>query len=66
METITIQAEGKKYKALIAFLEVLEIPFNKSRGNETELDRRVREARAEKATGQLKEIDAQNVWESIA
>ena len=66
METITIQAEGKKYNALIAFLEVLEIPFNKSSGNETELDRRVREARAEKATGRLKEVDAHNVWESIA
>ncbi len=66
METITIQTEGKKYEALIAVLSALEIKYDKSSNKETKLDRRLREARAEKASGEIKEVDPQNVWKSIA
>ena len=65
METITIKTDGKKYNALIAFLAVLEIPFDRSSSKETKLDRRLREARAEGMRGELKEVDPQNVWKNI-
>ena len=64
METLIIETEkteSGKLKVLMLFLTALEIPFKKS----DTLDKRIQEAREEKAKGQLKTVNAQNVWESI-
>jgi hypothetical protein len=63
METLIIQAKGKKLKALEAFLQELDIPYKKTGSNE--LDRRIQAARKEKQAGTLKTVDPNNIWESI-
>lgn len=65
METITIQTKGKKYNALIAFLSALEIPFDRNSGEETKLDRRLRQADEQRAKGELIEVDPQDIWKNI-
>jgi hypothetical protein len=63
METLIIKTEGKKLDALKAVLAALDITFKEAESSK--LDRRLKEARLEKERGQLKTIDANNVWESI-
>lgn len=63
METLIIQAKGKKLKALEAFLQELDIPYKKT--GSTELDKMIQAARKEKQTGTLKTVDPNNIWESI-
>jgi hypothetical protein len=66
MDTVIIQAESKKLKALIKFLKAFNIPFElKKRGKEEEYDpafvEKVLQAKHEKST----RIDPKNIWESI-
>lgn len=49
--------------ALKAVLAALDITFKEAESSK--LDRRLKEARLEKESGQLKTIDPNNVWESI-
>lgn len=63
METLIIKTGGKKLDALKAVLAALDITFKEAESSK--LDRRLKEARLEKESGQLKTIDPNNVWESI-
>ena len=63
-ELIIAETTGKKLKALEAFLEVLDIPFQKS--SSLGLDGKIQEAREEKRAGTLKRVDPDNLWESIS
>lgn len=65
METVIIETEGKKLQAVLSVLTALEIPFRKSSSVSIKLDERIQDARREKSKGQLKEINPQNIWESI-
>nr|WP_298935680.1 DUF2683 family protein [uncultured Dyadobacter sp.] len=62
METLVIKTGGKKLKALLSILEAMNIPFSSS---EDALDKKINQARKEKAKGELITINPENVWESI-
>lgn len=66
METVILETEGKKLKAIISLLKALDVPFKISNTISMKLDKRIRDARDEKNKGQLKEANAQNIWESIS
>lgn len=63
METLIIKTGGKKLEALKAVLSALDITFKEAES--PKLDTRLKEARLEKESGQLKTIDPNNIWESI-
>lgn len=71
MNTLTIQAEGKKYEALIAFLATHEIPFEvtaeetKRADVEPETTDLILEARKDKENGELVEVNGENLWKMI-
>lgn len=65
MANLIIETGGKKLNALLSFLAVLEIPF-KMPNSSLELDKKIMKARQEKLKGELKEVNPQNVWESIS
>ena len=62
METLVIKTGGKKLKALLTVLDAMEIPFRISEGS---LNKKISEARKEKANGELITVNPENVWESI-
>nr|WP_298935507.1 DUF2683 family protein [uncultured Dyadobacter sp.] len=62
METLVVKTGGKKLKALLSILEAMNIPFSSS---EDALDKKIKQARKEKANGELITINPENVWESI-
>lgn len=66
MDTVIIQAESKKLKALVKFLKAFNIPFELKKGEkEDEYDpafvEKILKAKNEKST----RIDPNNIWESI-
>ncbi len=66
METLIIETEGKKLQAILSVLTALDISFIKSNSISIELDKKIEESRIEKAKGQLKIVNPQNIWESIS
>jgi len=62
MDALVIKPGGKKLKALLSILEAMNIPFSSS---EDALDKKINQARKEKAKGELITINPENVWESI-
>jgi mannitol-specific phosphotransferase system IIBC component len=66
METLIIETEGKKLQAILSVLTALNISFIKSNSISIELDKKIEESRIEKAKGQLKIVNPQNIWESIS
>lgn len=66
METLIIETEGKKLQAILSVLTALDISFIKSNTISIELDKKIEESRIEKAKGQLKIVNPQNIWESIS
>lgn len=64
METLEIKTEGQKLKALLSFLKEFEIPFKLQ--EKDILDKKIKDAREEKAAGQLIAVNPDDIWESIS
>lgn len=66
METIIIQAEPKKMKALKSFLKAFSIPFEVKKTKESPYDPDfVSMVKESAARGDSKEIDPKDVWGSL-
>lgn len=70
METIVVMPENAKQLALVkAVLEEMRIKFRSQKLQEdifsAELEKRINDARKEKAEGKLRTIDSKDVWKSI-
>ncbi|MGN6532379.1 MAG: DUF2683 family protein [Ginsengibacter sp.] len=70
MENILVMPENEKQLALVkAMLQKMRIEFRSSESEKIldfpELEKRIKEARKEKANGELLTVNARNLWENI-
>ena len=70
MENILVMPENEKQLALVkAMLQQMRIEFRSAESEKSldfpELEKRIKEARKEKANGELLAVNARNLWENI-
>lgn len=63
MTTLTLRAEGKKLKALVSVLSVLDIPFDKiEHPYNQDFVKKIQESEQEKKEGKTRKISLDDIW----